>query len=275
MLADKPDHAARRRLPQHLAVIMDGNGRWAEARGLPRIAGHRRGAESARRLVRAAAERGVPWLTLFCFSAENWRRPQDEIDALMEILRRGLHAELPELLRSGVRMRVIGSREHLPGDLLAMIDSGVEQSEAAAESGGARLRLTLALGYGGRQDILRAAERWAGEVAAGRAEPGGLSEARFEELLQTAGQPAPDLLIRTGGEQRLSNFLLWQFAYSELVFSDRLWPDFRESDLDAALGEYARRERRFGGVGGAGEGGSGEADEAGSGAGPSVREAEG
>ncbi|MDA7984361.1 MAG: polyprenyl diphosphate synthase [Alphaproteobacteria bacterium] len=236
--------------PRHIAVVMDGNGRWAAARALPRATGHARGIDAAKRLVRGVAAREIPWLTLFCFSAENWSRPTPEVDALMELLRRGLYAETPELLRSGVRLHTIGDADKLPRDMRVLIESAAARSHEATR-GGARLNLTLALNYGGQQDILQAARRWAASVAAGEgdADADDLDAARFESLLQTSHMPPPDLLIRTGGEQRLSNFLLWPLAYTEIVFSDCLWPDFGEAELESALDEYARRERRFGGLG--------------------------
>ncbi len=231
-------------LPAHVAIIMDGNGRWAKKRGLPRTAGHHRGAEAVRRTVEAAAELGIGYLTLYGFSAENWKRTPSEIDDLMGLLRRYLRSEIGELHKNGVRLRVIGERSALPADVVATI----AHAEALTRDNGA-LNLTVALSYGARQEITAAARALAEQVAAGDLAPASIDQARLARHLATDGLPDPDLLIRTGGEQRLSNFLLWQSAYTELVFLDLLWPDFGRVDLEAAVHEFGRRERRFGATG--------------------------
>jgi len=227
--------------PAHVAIIMDGNGRWAKSRGLPRAAGHRRGADAVRRAVEAAGELGIPYLTLFGFSSENWKRPADEVDDLMTLLRHYLRGEVAELHRNNVRVRVIGDRERLAPDIVTLIDN---TETLTAENTG--LRLAVALSYGGRAEIVGAARRIAEAAVAGRLDPGGIDEVGFARYLLTAGMPDPDLVIRTSGEQRLSNFLLWQTAYSEFVFIDTLWPDFTKSDLERALSEFRGRERRYG-----------------------------
>lgn len=227
--------------PTHIAVIMDGNGRWANARGLPRTAGHRQGAESVRRTVEAAIKLGIPYLTLYGFSSENWSRPMAEVEDLMGLLRRYLRSELAKFHENGIRLQVIGQRERLPVDIVRLI----EDAEATTRDN-QKLTLVIALSYGGRQDITTAARRAAQAVAAGELKPEDLDEARLGSYLWTDGIPDPDLLIRTSGEQRISNFLLWQSAYSELVFIEKLWPDFVEDDLADAIREYQRRDRRFG-----------------------------
>ncbi|HXS39173.1 MAG TPA: isoprenyl transferase [Stellaceae bacterium] len=227
--------------PAHVAIIMDGNGRWAKARGLPRIQGHRRGAEAVRRTLTAAAELGISYLTLFGFSSENWKRPSDEVDDLMGLLRVYLRGEIAELHRQGVRVRIIGDRTRLAPDIVTLIANA---EQLTAEN--SRLNLIVALSYGGRHDIVQAARRLAAEAAAGRLAPDRIEEAQFAAQLYTAGIPDPDLLIRTSGEQRISNFLLWQTAYTELVFVDTLWPDFGASDLEKAVREFHGRDRRYG-----------------------------
>jgi len=227
--------------PVHVAIIMDGNGRWAKARGLPRVAGHKRGAEAVRRTVTGAAELGIQYLTLYGFSSENWKRPAAEIDDLMGLLRLYLVNEIEELHQKGVRLRVIGQRSRLQADIVRLIEHA-EQHTAANR----RLNLTVALSYGGRAEIAEAARRVAEEVRAGRLEPAQVDERRFERFLYTSDMPDPDLLIRTSGEKRISNFLLWQCAYAELVFLDRLWPDFTRDDLEKAITEYHGRDRRYG-----------------------------
>jgi undecaprenyl diphosphate synthase len=228
-------------LPAHVAIIMDGNGRWAVRRGLPRVAGHRAGAEAVRRIVKAAAIRGIRWLTLYAFSSENWRRPITEILDLTGLLRHFLRAEVAELQAQGVRIRFIGDR--------ARFDPDIQTEIARAETltaGNTRLNLIVALSYGGRGEIVAAAQAAARAALAGTLDPEKLDEASFARLLYTDGIPDPDLLIRTSGELRLSNFLLWQCAYTELVFTDLLWPDFTEADFAEAIAAYARRERRYG-----------------------------
>jgi undecaprenyl diphosphate synthase len=227
--------------PVHVAIIMDGNGRWAKARGLPRVAGHKRGAEAVRRTVTGAAELGIQYLTLYGFSSENWKRPPAEIDDLMGLLRLYLNNEIEELDRKGVRLRVIGQRSRLQPDIVRLIE-GAERRTA----GNRKLNLIVALSYGGRAEIVEAARCIAEGVRAGRIHPAAVDEDQFERFLYTAGIPDPDLLIRTSGEKRISNFLLWQCAYAELVFLDRLWPDFTRDDLEFAIREYHGRDRRYG-----------------------------
>jgi undecaprenyl diphosphate synthase len=227
--------------PMHVAIIMDGNGRWAQARGMPRIAGHRNGAEAVRRTVTAAGELGIAYLTLFGFSSENWKRPMGEVDDLMGLLRHYLRREIAELHRNGVRLKVIGERSRLPDDIVTLITNA--EALTAANTG---LRLTVALSYGGRAEIVRAARDIARLASSGKLTPEVVDEDFFARHLLTAGMPDPDLVIRTSGEQRISNFLLWQTAYSELVFTDTLWPDFGKSDLEKALRDYHGRERRYG-----------------------------
>jgi undecaprenyl diphosphate synthase len=227
--------------PTHVAIIMDGNGRWAASRHLPKIAGHREGARAVRRTIQAAIENGVAWLTLYAFSSENWRRPAGEVIDLTGLLRQYLKSELAELKENGVRLRIIGDRERF--------DPDIQRSLAQAEvetSVNARLNLTVALSYGARAEIAAAARALAEAVRDGSLDAAQIDENRVAGALATAGMPDPDLIIRTSGEQRLSNFLLWQGAYAELVFVDALWPDFDAEHFAAALAEYARRERRFG-----------------------------
>jgi undecaprenyl diphosphate synthase len=233
--------AAPRPVPRHIAIIMDGNGRWAKARGLPRIAGHRRGAEAARRTVTAAAELGVPYLTLFGFSSENWKRPSSEIKDLMALLRYYLRGEIAELHRNGVRLKVIGDLGKLDPDIISLI----EQAEAMTREN-SRIILTIALSYGARAEIIAAVRAIARQVASGGLAATAIDEECFARHLFTAKLPDPDLLIRTSGEQRISNFLLWQSAYSEFVFTKTLWPDFSKSDLQQAIDEFCGRERRYG-----------------------------
>jgi len=226
---------------RHVAIIMDGNGRWAAARKLPRVAGHREGARAVRRTIEAAIRSGVGWLTLYAFSSENWRRPATEILDLTGLLRQYLRSELEELKANGVRLRVIGDLQRFGPDIRRDLEAAVKATEANA-----RLNLTVALSYGSRDEIVAAARAVAEAAASGALDPAMLDEARFAAFLSTAGMPDPDLVIRTSGEQRLSNFLLWQAAYAEFVFLDVLWPDFGGEHFAGALDEYARRERRFG-----------------------------
>jgi len=230
-----------RPMPRHIAIIMDGNGRWAQARGLPRIAGHRRGADALRRTLIATSELGVPYLTLFGFSSENWKRPFGEVDDLMGLLRHYLRGEIAELHRNGVRLRVIGEIGRLPPDLVTLIAN----AEALTRDNRG-IFLTVALSYGGRAEIVAATRAIAAKVAAGRLTVDSVDEDLIAGHLFTADLPDPDLLIRTSGEQRISNFLLWQCAYAELVFTKTLWPDFGRSDLEEAIAEYCGRERRYG-----------------------------
>jgi undecaprenyl diphosphate synthase len=237
--------AAPRALPQHVAIIMDGNGRWARSRGLPRIAGHRRGAEAVRRAAARACELGIPYLTLFGFSSENWQRPSSEIHDLMGLLRHYLRAEIAELCRNGIRLKVIGQIGRLAPDIVSLI----EQAEETTRDNSA-ITLTIALSYGGRSEIVAAVRAIAAQVRAGNLALDAVDEECMARHLFTVDLPDPDLLIRTSGEQRISNFLLWQCAYSELVFTKTLWPDFAKDDLDEAIDEYCGRERRYGaGVG--------------------------
>ena len=233
------------RTPVHVAIIMDGNGRWARARGLPRVAGHREGAEAVSRTLRAAGEMGISYLTLFGFSSENWKRPADEVQDLMGLLRRYLQSEVAELQKNGVRLRVIGDRSALAPDTVSMI-VGAEERTAQND----RINLTVALSYGGRQELVEAVRSLGREFMAGRLSPDETDEEIVSAHLTTADIPDPDLLIRTSGEQRLSNFLLWQCAYTELVFLDVLWPDFGADHLTRAVAEFGRRERRYGAYGG-------------------------
>ena len=228
-------------LPRHIAIIMDGNGRWAQARGLPRIAGHRRGAEAVRRTLTAAAEFGVPYLTLFGFSSENWKRPLAEVDDLMGLLRHYLRGEIAELHRNGVRLRVIGERSRLAPDIVILI----ENAEALTRDNRG-VNLTIALSYGGRAEIIAAMRVLAAKAVAGELAPDAIDEDVIARHLFTADIPDPDLLIRTSGEQRISNFLLRQCAYAELVFTKTLWPDFGRDDLEQAIADYGGRERRYG-----------------------------
>ena len=232
---------APRPVPRHIAIIMDGNGRWAKARGLPRIAGHRRGAEAARRTVIAAAELGVPYLTLFGFSSENWNRPSSEIQDLMGLLRHYLHGEIAELHRNRVRLKVIGDLATLDPDIFSLI--GHAETMTRDNS---RIILTFALSYGARAEIVAAVREIARQVVSGGLAVDAIDEGCFARHLFTADLPEPDLLIRTSGEQRISNFLLWQSAYSEFVFTKTLWPDFSKSDLQQAIDEFCGRERRYG-----------------------------
>lgn len=228
--------------PRHVAIIMDGNGRWAKARGLPRNLGHRQGVDAVRETVRACRRLGIQYLTLYAFSSENWKRPAAEVAGLMELLRLFIRRELDELLRNGVRIRMIGDRSRLAADIVALIDDAEARTRDNAV-----LTLTIALSYSGQDEIVEACRRIAEQVAAGQLRPQQISAPMLEQYLQTAGMPDPDLVIRTSGEQRLSNFLLWQSAYSELVFVDKLWPDFTPDDLAAAVGQFHKRERRYGG----------------------------
>jgi undecaprenyl diphosphate synthase len=230
-------------MPRHVAIIMDGNGRWAAARGLPRGEGHRRGVEAVRQTVRAAFELGISHLTLFSFSSENWSRPQSEVDFLFGLFRLYIRRDVVELHSKGVRINVIGKREGLPADILAMI----EESEALTK-GNRNLELIFAFNYGSRDEIARAARTIARKVRGGILDPEAVNEAMIAEHLDTAGFPDPDLVIRTSGEFRLSNFLLWQSAYAELVFLPVYWPDFGKETLKSAIAEFARRSRRYGGV---------------------------
>jgi undecaprenyl diphosphate synthase len=230
-------------LPQHVAVIMDGNGRWAGLRGLPRVAGHREGVRAARETVRTAGRLGIGYLTLYAFSSENWTRPPAEVSFLMRLLESSVDEELPGLVENNVRLRTIGE--------LASLDQGVRRSvehAVRATEGNTGLTLLIALNYGGRRELVRAVRILADDVARGALAPAAIDEASVAAVLDTAGVPDPDLLIRTSGEYRLSNFLLWQVAYTELLVLPTLWPDFSPRDLYGAVAEYQRRSRRFGGL---------------------------
>src|SRR5271165_1738134 len=229
--------------PLHVAVIMDGNGRWAAARGLPRSEGHRRGVEAVRRTVRAASDLGIRVLTIFSFSSENWSRPRSEILDLMGLLRRFIRNDLADLHRNNVRVRIIGEREGLDPEIARLLEEA--ETLTAANSG---LLLVVAFNYGARQEIASAARRLAEDVAAGRLRPEAITADVLASCLDTSEWPDPDLVIRTSGEQRLSNFLLWQAAYSELVFVPVFWTDFDRAALEGAIAEYRTRERRFGGL---------------------------
>ncbi len=223
---------------------MDGNGRWAQARGLPRTFGHKQGAEAVKRTVKAAVELGIPYLTLFGFSAENWSRPADEVQELMRLLRIYLRSEMAELHRNNIRLQVIGNRAELEKDIVELI----EHAESLTR-GNTAITVTMALNYGARQELLAAASAWARLCRDKNMDPSPeAAEEFFAGCLMTAGTPDPDILIRTSGEQRVSNFLLWQCAYAELIFTPVLWPDFGKADLESALQEYMKRDRRFGAV---------------------------
>jgi undecaprenyl diphosphate synthase len=229
--------------PRHVAIIMDGNGRWAAARGLPRVEGHRRGVEALRKTVRAARELGVSVLTIFSFSSENWSRPQSEIRDLLLLLRRFVRNDLAELHKSNVRVRIIGERDDLAHDIRGLLE---EAEDLTRDNDG--FTLVVAFNYGARQEIARAARRLAEEAAAGQLKPEAITPELLARRLDAPDLPDPDLIIRTSGEQRLSNFLLWQSAYSELIFVPLYWPDFDRAALEGAIAEYRRRERRFGGL---------------------------
>ena len=229
--------------PVHLALIMDGNGRWAKSRGLPRIEGHRRGADSVRTAITCCIKYGVRYLTLYSFSSENWKRPADEVNDLMGLLRRYLQSEIADLHKNGVRLRVIGDRAALSRDIIKLI----EDAETLTLKN-QTLDLIVALSYGGRAEIATAARRIAEDVAAGKLTVADIDEEAVAQRLETLGIPDPDIMVRTSGEQRISNFLLWQMAYTEFVFLDTLWPDFSEKDFVQVISEYQRRERRFGGT---------------------------
>ena len=232
------------RLPRHVAVIMDGNGRWAQRRGLNRLEGHRRGKDSVRAVVETSRRLGIPYLSLFAFSTENWQRPRREVSALMNLLRRYLRTELQRMMKNEVRLLAIGDVSRLPPEVRDDLERVIEETRTNT-----RLTVGLCVSYGGREDIVGAARRLAREVAAGRLSPEDITEEKLSAGLGTHGFPDPDLLIRTSGEMRVSNFYLWQIAYAEIFVTETLWPDFREKDLVQALVEYQRRERRFGRTG--------------------------
>ena len=230
-------------VPRHVAIIMDGNGRWAKARGLPRAAGHKAGAESARKVLRAAGEAGVECLTLYAFSSENWRRSESEINDLMGLMRFYIGAELNALHKEGVRLKILGDHTAFPPDVARLVDQAV-----AKTAGNSRMTLAIALNYGARTELVLAARKLAARAVAGEIVPDAIDDAMLDASLDTSDLPPLDLLIRTSGECRLSNFLLWQAAYAELLFVPTLWPDFDGDSLRAALAEFASRERRYGGL---------------------------
>jgi undecaprenyl diphosphate synthase len=230
-------------MPRHVAIIMDGNGRWAARRGLPRSAGHRAGVDALRRAVRAAAEFGIEYLTIYSFSSENWSRPASEVSFLLDLLRRFIRQDVAELHRSGVRVKVVGSRDNLDPGIVSLLSDAERLT-----SGNSALNLVVAFNYGSRQEISRAVSTIAEKIASGEISASDVSPELIAENLDTAGIPDPDLLIRTGGEQRISNFLLWQCAYTEFVFVDEFWPDFSREIFAQALEEFRLRDRRFGGI---------------------------
>ena len=232
-----------RRVPEHVAIIMDGNGRWAKKRGLPRTLGHKQGAETVRKVAEAAADLGIRYLTLFGFSTENWNRPPEEVGELMSLMRFYIKGNIADLHKNGVRLRIIGERHRLAPDILEIVENAEKTT-----AGNDKLHLTIAFSYGGRQEIVAAAQKLAFAVQDGTLRPEEIDQTRLSHALLTADMPDPDLLIRTSGEKRISNFLLWQLAYTELVFLDTLWPDFAHADLDAAINEFNGRDRRYGGL---------------------------
>ena len=232
------------RMPKHVAVIMDGNGRWAQARGLPRVEGHRKGANTVRRISEACRELGVSYLTLYCFSNENWKRPKEELSFLMSLLKTYLVQERPTLIKNDIRLTIIGRREGIPDEVQTEMDRSVELSK-----NGKALTLCLAINYGSRQEIVDAVRGIVSKVQSGVLDPAAIDESLIASHLYTAGMPDPDLLIRTSGEMRISNYLLWQISYSELWITDKAWPEFDKEDLIQAIADYNKRDRRFGGLG--------------------------
>lgn len=231
------------RLPKHIAIIMDGNGRWAEKRGLPRTAGHKAGAETLKKIIAYVQKKGIEVITLYAFSSENWKRPPAEVQTLMNLFRTYLKNDVNELMKKGIRVSFIGEREKFDADLVEQMNR-LERQTADFKG----FHVVLALSYGARNDIINAARQLAAKAARGQLKPQEIDESFFSAHLSTADLPAPDFIIRTGGEERLSNFLLWEAAYAELYFTPVFWPDFNEEELDKALESYAKRERRFGGL---------------------------
>jgi undecaprenyl diphosphate synthase len=229
--------------PRHIAIIMDGNGRWAKKRGLPRVMGHREGIRSVRAVVEACGELGIEILTLYTFSTENWRRPQEEVSALMKLLLKTIQKEIKDLIRNNVRLTVIGDLSRLPAEAAAGMESAIEDTRSNTG-----LNLNLALNYGGREELVRAVRGIAAEVRTGTLDPDAITARTVQDHLYTSALPDPDLLVRTSGELRISNFLLWQLAYTEIYVTDVLWPDFRKAELFRAIESYRNRERRFGKV---------------------------
>lgn len=240
-ITNTPLVASRQSLPTHIAIIMDGNGRWAKVRGLPRTAGHKKGADALRRTLDNCAKAGIRYLTVYAFSSENWKRSADEINDLMQLLQHYLHNELETLNEKNVRLRFIGNLAQLEPEICRQVNDAVKLTEHNKD-----FHLTIALSYGARQEIVQAAQKIASQFADKKISLEQIDEDFFAENLDTTGLPEPDLLIRTGGEKRLSNFLLWQSAYTEFYFSDTLWPDFDKNDLTAAIEDFAKRERRYG-----------------------------
>ena len=238
----RTDNQAGEKIPRHIAIILDGNGRWARKRGLPRTAGHAAGSENFRRIATYCKNIGVDYLTVYAFSTENWKRPEDEVKTIMRLLGRYLHEAIDTMERDQIRMKVFGDVEGLPGELQELVEKTNEISRRYEG-----FQANICLNYGGRAEIVQAARRYAQDLAAGRVSEE-LSEERFGDYLYSAGIPDPDLMIRPGGEQRISNFLLWQCAYAEFYFTDVLWPDFDTRELDKAIEAYRRRDRRYGGV---------------------------
>lgn len=232
------------KVPRHVAIIMDGNGRWAKARHLPRSAGHKKGADSLRRVLDLCQEAGVHYLTVYAFSSENWKRPQGEVSDLMQLLKHYLEKELPELKKNNICLRFIGDFSRLDADMQSRVQQAMQETAANTS-----FNLTVALSYGSREEMLRTVRKLASEVGMGTLKAEDITEETICRTLDTRDLPEPDLLIRTGGEQRLSNFLLWQSAYAEFYFTETLWPDFDAAHFNAALGEYAQRERRYGNAG--------------------------
>ena len=233
----------QQQIPNHVAIIMDGNGRWATARGLSRTEGHKKGAEAAQRVVEAARDLGIPYITLFSFSSENWNRPQGEIEDLMNLLRYYLAKETDEMKKNGARLMVIGDRARLPADIVSIIQKIEKETE-----GNRRITVVIALSYGGRQDIVFAARELARLAKADKVDIEKIDEDIFSRYLMTRGIPDPDLMIRTSGESRISNFLMWQLAYAELFFTNTLWPDFGKADMEEAVAFFNGRDRRYGGL---------------------------
>lgn len=241
--SSQPDAVGNIALPKHIAIIMDGNGRWAQRRGLPRIEGHRHGVDTVRRTTEQCAGLGIEALTLYCFSSENWKRPPLELEFLMQMLEQYLVQERPTLVDNGLQLKMIGRRDRLPAGVLREL--AITQELCASHTG---MQLVLAVDYGGRAEIVEAVRQLATQAQRGELAPDQIDEAMFAQHLYTAGLPDPDLLIRTGGDMRISNYLLWQISYTELWVTDRAWPDFREQDLQQALQDYSGRQRRFGGL---------------------------
>lgn len=242
-MASAPSEPPAKDAPLHVAIVMDGNGRWAKRRGLPRKLGHPKGVEAIRKVVEAAPDLGVRWLTLYAFSTENWGRPAGEVAEVMRLLKHYVNSDLDKLTREGVKVRILGRREGLPADVAEI----VERAETRTAHND-KFFLQVAFNYGGRADIVDAARALVAEALAGKIDADAVTDAAFEAKLSTAGLPPPDLVVRTSGEQRLSNFLLWESAYSEFVFPDVLWPDFTPDHLQSAIDEFHRRERRYGAV---------------------------